>query len=162
MEDVRSLILKELDKAAEEIQANMSSQGVNASGQTSRSLRSEDRGKSLVLVIGGDKSKYGKTAPLETLEIGSRPGLRVRPGRPDWFKSIIHQWTIEKGMVFQNESHRWAVSTIIARNIELRGTGRHRKPIDVYSSVVGRTKAGIQSVIAGDFRTMMRTMIKTI
>lgn len=162
MEDVRSLILKELDKAAEEIQANMSSQGVNASGRTSRSLRSEDRGNHLVLVIGGDRNMFGRTAPLETLEIGSRPGVRVRPGRPDWFASIIHQWTIDKGMSFSSDSHRWAVSTVIARNIEERGTGRYRNPIDVYTSVVGRTKDAIRSVIAGDFRIMLKTMIKTI
>ena len=157
MEDVRSLILKELDKSAEEIRANMESEGVNASGRTSRSLRSEDRGKSLVLVIGGDESAFGRTAPLETLEIGSRPGVRG-----DWFKSIIHQWTIDKGMVFQDESHRWAVSTIIARNIEAEGTERHRNPIDIYTSVVARTKEGIRSVIAGDFRLLLKTMIKTI
>lgn len=155
--DVREQILNELNKAAEEIRANMESEGVNASGRTSRSLRSEDRGKSLVLVIGGDKATFGRTAPLETLEIGSKPGLRG-----DWFKSVIVQWTRDKGMTFENESHRWAVSTIIARNIEDAGTGRFRNPIDIYTSVIGRAKDGIRSVIAGDFRQMLHTMIKTI
>lgn len=135
----------------------MSSDGVNASGRTSASLRVEDRGDKVVLVIGGDRAKYGRTAPLETLEIGSRPGMRG-----DWFKSVIVQWTRDKGLTFENESHRWAVSTIIARNIEAEGTARHRNPIDVYSSVVDKTTSGIRSLIAADFRQALHTMIKSI
>lgn len=135
----------------------MSSEGVNASGRTSASLRVEDRGEKIVLVIGGDRAKYGRTAPLDTLEIGSRPGIRG-----DWFKSVIVQWTRDKGMTFENESHRWAVSTIIARNIEESGTARYRNPIDVYSSVVEKTTNGIRSLIAADFRQALHTMIKSI
>lgn len=135
----------------------MSSEGVNASGRTSASIRVEDRGDKVVLVSGGDRSKYGRTAPLETLQIGSRPGMRG-----DWFKSVIVQWTREKGLTFENESHRWAVSTIIARNIEAEGTARHRNPIDVYSSVVDKTTSGIRSLIAADFRQALHTMIKSI
>lgn len=155
--DVRQAIVQSLTQARDEIRLNMSSKGVNASGRTSNSLRVEDRGNSIVLVIGGDRTKYGRTAPLETLEIGSRPGVRG-----DWFKSVIHQWTIDKGMAFENESHRWAVSTIIARNIEEGGTERHRSPIDVYSSTTERTTKNIRSLIAGDFAQMMKTMINSI
>ena len=155
--DVRQAIVQSLTKARDEIRLNMSSKGVNASGRTSDSLRVEDRGSSIVLVIGGDRSKYGRTAPLETLEIGSKPGIRG-----DWFKSVIHQWTIDKGMTFENDSHRWAVSTIIARNIEAEGTARHRSPIDVYSSVTEKTYDNIRSLIAGDFAQMMQTMVKSI
>ena len=155
--DVRSIISDQLAKAKEDIRLNMSSQGVNASGRTSNSLRVEDRGKSIVLVIGGDESRFGRTAPLETLQIGSRPGVRG-----DWFKSVIHDWTIEKGMAFESESHRWAVSTIIARNIEAEGTARHKNHIDVYSSVIDKTMTNIRSLIAGDFRAMMQIMIKSI
>lgn len=155
--DARKIIVDSLTKARDEIRLNMSSEGVNASGRTSNSLRVEDRGNSIVLVIGGDRSKYGRTAPLETLEVGSRPGLRG-----DWFKSVIHQWTIDKGMAFENESHRWAVSTIIARNIEAEGTARHRSPIDIYSSTTERTTENIRSLIAGDFAQMMKTMINSI
>ena len=155
--DVRSIISSQLTKAAEDIRLNMANEGVNASGRTSASLRVEDRGKSIVLVIGGDRSIYGNTAPLETLEIGSRPGIRG-----DWFKSVIHQWTIDKGMAFENESHRWAVSTVIARNIELEGTNRHRNPIDVYSTVTKSTTENIRSLIVDDFAQMMKTMIKSI
>ena len=155
--DARQVIVQSLTQARDDIRANMSTEGVNASGRTSNSLRVEDRGNSIVLVIGGDRSKYGRTAPLETLEIGSRPGLRG-----DWFKSVIHQWTIDKGMAFENESHRWAVSTVIARKIEAEGTARHRSPIDVYSSVTEKTIDSIRSLIAGDFAQMMKTMIKSI
>jgi len=155
--DVRSIIVGQLETARDDIRANMSSEGVNASGRTSASLRVEDRGDKVVLVIGGDRAKYGRTAPLETLQIGSRPGMRG-----DWFKSVIVQWTREKGLTFENESHRWAVSTIIARNIEAEGTARHRNPIDVYSSVVDKTTSGIRSLIAADFRQALHTMIKSI
>lgn len=155
--DVRSIIVGQLETARDDIRANMSSEDVNASGRTSASLRVEDRGDKVVLVIGGDRAKYGRTAPLETLQIGSRPGMRG-----DWFKSVIVQWTREKRMTFENESHRWAVSTIIARNIEAEGTVRHRNPIDVYSSVIDKTTSGIRSLIAADFRQALHTMIKSI
>lgn len=155
--DVRSIITGELTNALGTIRDNMESKGVNASHRTSNSLRVEDRGDSIVLVIGGDRSKYGRTAPLETLEIGSRNGVRGA-----WFKSIIHQWTIDKGMVFENDSHRWAVSTLIARKIEEEGTNRHRSPIDIYSSVVQDTMSNLRTLLAGDFRNMINTMIKSI
>lgn len=155
MADVRQAIVQSLTNAQSSIRANMEAEHVNASGRTSKSLRVEDRGNSIVLVIGG--SQFGRTAPLETLEIGSKPAPRG-----DWFKSVIFQWTKDKGMSFENESHRWAVSTIIARNIEEFGTERHRNPINVYTSVVEQTKRDIQSLIYGDFREMIRTQIKSI
>lgn len=154
--DVRQVIVESLTKARDKVRDNMANEGVNASGRTSASLRVEDRGRAIVLVIGGNEGQFGRTAPLDTLEIGSRPGLRG-----DWFRSVIHDWTIDKGMTFENESHRWAVSTIIAQNIEDEGTKRFRNPIDVYSSVLGNTSAEIRSLIAGDFKTMMQTMIRT-
>lgn len=155
--DVRYIIVGELGNALGAIRENMASKNVNASGRTSASMRVEDRGDSIVLVMGGDRSKYGRTAPLDTLEIGSRKGVRGR-----WFIPIIHDWTIDKGMTFESDSHRWAVSTIIARKIEENGTERSRNPIDVYSSVVQETKDNIRSLIAGDFRSMISTMINTI
>ena len=157
MLDIRPIVTHALEGARDSIRANMQTEGVNASGRTSASLRVEERKNSIVLVIGGDRSTYGRTAPLETLEIGSRPGVRG-----DWFKSIIHQWTIDKGMTFESESHRWAVSTVIARNIEEGGTGRYKNPIIVYSDVVEKTSADIRSVIMEDFATMLGTMIKSI
>lgn len=153
----KEIVIQSLTAAQEAIRANMSTEGVNASGRTSRSLRVEERGDSIVLVIGGDRSKYGKTAPLETLEIGSDKGERGK-----WFKSVIYNWTIEKGMSFESDSHRWAVSTIISRNIEESGTARHRSPIVVYSSVVNDTKEEIRSLLLTDFRQMISASIKTI
>lgn len=153
----KEIVIQSLTAAQEAIRANMSAEGVNASGRTSRSLRVEERGDSIVLVIGGDRSKYGKTAPLETLEIGSDKGERGK-----WFKSVIYNWTIEKGLSFESDSHRWAVSTIISRNIEESGTARHRSPIVVYSSVVNDTKEEIRSLLLTDFRQMISASIKTI
>lgn len=153
----KEIVIQSLTAAQEAIRANMSAEGVNASGRTSRSLRVEERGDSIVLVIGGDRSKYGKTAPLDTLEIGSDKGERGK-----WFKSVIYNWTIEKGLSFESDSHRWAVSTIISRNIEESGTARHRSPIVVYSSVVNDTKEEIRSLLLTDFRQMISASIKTI
>lgn len=155
MADVRQAIVQSLTNAQSAIRANMEAEHVNASGRTSKSLRVEDRGDSIVLVIGG--SQFGRTAPLETLEIGSRPAPRGA-----WFKSVIFNWTKEKGLSFENESHRWAWSTLVARNIIEYGTKRHREPINVYTSVVQQTKRDIQSLIYGDFREMIRTQIKSI
>lgn len=134
--DVRSLILGELEKAKVQIQNNLANEGINASGRTSKSLHIVDSANSLSLVIGGTGTR---TAPLETLEIGSRPGKRG-----NWFKSVIYYWTIEKGMSFTSDSHRWAVSTIIADNIIAGGTKRHKTHVDVYSTVVESTKASIR------------------
>lgn len=157
MSDTREIVIQSLTAARDAIRENMAREGINASHRTSDSLRVEERGNSIVLVIGGDRSTYGKTAPLETLQIGSRPGMRG-----DWFKSVIYNWTIEKDMSFENDSHRWAVSTIIARNIEAEGTARHRNPIIVYSDVVEETKANIRSMILGNLREMIRTQINSI
>lgn len=157
MSDAREIVIQSLTAARDAIRENMAREGINASHRTSDSLRVEERGNSIVLVIGGDRSTYGKTAPLETLQIGSRPGMRG-----DWFKSVIYNWTIEKGMSFENDSHRWAVSTIIARNIEAEGTARHRNPIIVYSDVVEETKANIRSMILGNLREMIRVQINSI
>lgn len=157
LNETREIVIQSLTAAQTAIRENMAREGVNASHRTSDSLRVEERGDSIVLVIGGDRSKFGRTAPLETLEIGSRPGMRG-----DWFKSVIFNWTIEKGMSFESNSHRWAVSTIIARNIEAEGTARHRNPIIVYSDVVDQTKAQIQSMILGSLRDLFRTQIKSI
>ena len=155
--NVRQAVIQSLTNAQTAIRANMASEGVNACGRTSKSLRVEERGDSIVLVIGGDRSIFGRTAPLETLQTGSKPGLRG-----DWFKSIIYNWTKEKGLSFENDSHRWAWSTIVARNIEESGTARHRNPIVVYSDVVEQTKTEIRSLIVGDFQAMLSTMIKSI
>lgn len=155
--NLQQSILTILAQTRNEILANMSSEGVNASGRTSESLRVEDRGGSIVLVIGGDESKYGRTAPLDTLQIGSRPGLRG-----DWFKSVIVQWTRDKGMTFESESHRWAVSTIIARNIEESGTARYKSPIVTYSDVVEKTKANIQSLLYKDIENAISITIQSI
>lgn len=157
MSDTREIVIQSLTAARDAIRENMAREGINASHRTSDSLRVEERGNSIVLVIGGDRSTYGKTAPLETLQIGSRPGMRG-----DWFKSVIYNWTIEKDMSFENDSHRWAVSTIIARNIEAEGTARHRNPIIVYSDVVEETKVNIRSMILGNLREMIRTQINSI
>lgn len=157
MSDTREIVIQSLTAARDAIRENMARERINASHRTSDSLRVEERGNSIVLVIGGDRSTYGKTAPLETLQIGSRPGMRGA-----WFKSVIYNWTIEKGMSFENDSHRWAVSTIIARNIESEGTARHRNPIIVYSDVVEETKANIRSMILGNLREMIRVQINSI
>ena len=154
MADVRSLIVGAMNEAVTEIRMNMSNAGENASGRTSASFRVEDRGTSIVLVMGGNRSKFGKTAPLETLEVGSRPGVRG-----DWFKSVIHQWTIDKGMSFENESHRWAVSTVIARNIEESGTKRLRNHVDIYTLVTKKTTEKIRSILSENIQFMMSNAV---
>lgn len=155
MSDTRDVIREEMQNIVDIIRDNMQSAKVNASGRTSKSLRVVDTDQGIAVVIGG--RGYGRTAPLETLEIGSRPGARG-----EWFKSVIYNWTIDKNMTFEDDSHRWAVSTIIARNIELDGTKRYRSPIDVYTSVLQQKKTEIRSLLGDDFRAMMMNQIRTI
>lgn len=153
--DVKSLIVGEMQQAQTRIRSSIASKGINASGRTSNSLRVEERPGSIVLVMGGDRSKFGKTAPLETLEVGSRPGIRGK-----WFKSVIYYWSIEKRLSFENDSHRWAFSTIVARNIEAEGTARHKNHVDVYSTIVADEKHKIKVIIAQNLRSMVYNMIK--
>ena len=136
MSDLVATVTAILEKAKDEIQANMADKDINASGRSSASLRVERYDGGVRLVYGGKD-----TAPLDTLEIG-RPGGNVpggfvttRSGVRDvsnTFKAILVQWAKDKGI----SDFGWGRATMLGRRIAEQGTLRHSAPVDVYTTVV--------------------------
>ena len=122
--------------ALDDIRREMEQKDINASGRTSRSFRVVREGTRILLVMGGKD-----TAPLETLEIG-RPGGNVPGGFrmtkagvrdvSNTFKAILIRWAEEKGI----GDFGWGRATMLGRRIAERGTLRHEKPVDVYTTAV--------------------------
>ena len=145
--DIRNSILTILERCKSDIELNMETQDVNASGRTVGSLAvvSDDKGLRLGL--------FGNThAPLGTLEVG-RAGGKV----PTGFYEIIKQWTRDKGLQFGTESERGTFAYFVARKIARDGTQRHRIPVDVYSTPAKSARNEIESVL----RNMIHAFVKT-
>ena len=144
-------ILRILTQAKTEIQANMQSKGINASGRTSRGFVVEKTATGLQLVLRHEETAtieckprgFGSVqvgaAPLSTLEIG-REGGRV----PRGFYYMIKQWTRDKGLSFTTESERQTFSYLTARKIVREGTGRRTNHVDVWSTPANKAKEAIQ------------------
>lgn len=131
-------IVQILTQCKAEIQANMASKGINASGRTSAAFKVEQTADSIALVL--DRS--GRVAPLETLEIG-RPAGKV----PRGFYYIIKQWTHEKNLPFNNETARQRFAYFTARKIADKGTKRHKQHINVYSMPVQKARKSIEESV---------------
>lgn len=117
-----------LERAKAAIQAQMEYQGVNATGNTSRSFRVERYEGGVRLVMGG--TEY-PTAPLQTLEVG-RPGGAV----PRGFTDILEEWSRAKGLSFSTDRERRSFAYLLGRRIAREGTLRNLNNIDVYSSII--------------------------
>lgn len=117
-----------LDEAKEAIRQNMSTEGINATGNTSASFRVERYDGGVRLVMGGTEEK---TAPLATLEVG-RPGGNV----PKGFTQILYEWSIAKGIPFDKDSRRRSFAYLLGRRIRREGTLRNMQPVDVYTTIV--------------------------
>lgn len=149
---VEEVVIGILKTTAANIRQNMESKGINATGRTSLSVRVRKVGSDLELVGGGDSQAWGgKTAPFETIEIGRKPG-----GDYKQLRGAIYYWTIAKGFDFDDSSHRWAVSTNIAKNIVAHGTRRYSQHEDVYTTEVKEASEKIRAElfdgVAGAFR----------
>lgn len=120
-----------------EIQSNMESKSINASGRTSQGMQVQRYESGVRLVLTGDD-----VAPLATLEVG-RAGGRV----PRGFTDIIEQWSREKGLTFADEKNRRSFSYFTARKIAREGTERHKMPVDVYSDAVTRGVDKIKQLV---------------
>lgn len=154
-------IVNVLEETKAKIQANLEAKNINATGRTSLSFRVVRRDKKIMLVAGGDSHAWGgSTAPVESLEVGRGPGGDYKQLRP-----IIVRWSIAKGLKLSGvtakdeESHRWAFATIVAKNIVARGTRRHSKHEDVYSNELEEAKNKLRSVITEDVRNIMSSII---
>lgn len=114
-------VLKEwADGLIAEIRSNMQSEGVNATGETSRSLESRLT-ESGVEILG---------APYfaEKTEIGTTPWSKGKPGR--WFRDIIAKWIEDKGlkqkMGIQTDRQLQSVAFLTSRKIAREGSSKYR------------------------------------
>lgn len=130
-------IEKILTDAVAEIQANLETEGINATGNTSKSIRVEKTDTGFAIVKGGQGTK---TAPMSTLEIG-RPAGRV----PKGFWQILYQWSKDKGIEFSSDRKRQTFSYFLSKRIAEKGTLRHIEGgVNVYSAVLDGVVAKIQ------------------
>lgn len=152
MAEIKEEIVKVLTQAVADIRQRMADENENASGRTSASLRVEDRGSSVAIIIG---SETERTAPAETLEVGEGPGAR----EPS-FKQIIHQWSKDKGLSFDDERERWRFAVCTARKIEREGTQRHKSPVDIYSSILNGVADKVRQTMVAEVTQRIETQIK--
>ena len=156
-------ILQVLTRCRDEIRANMSSKGINASGRTSRGFKVVQDEQSISLILDrservsveckprGLGSVIASVAPLHTVEIG-REGGKV----PRGFYYLIKQWTRDKGLQFGSESERQRFAYFTARKIAKDGTGRNKNHVDVYSTPVKQARERLNA----DIRAIILTTIK--
>lgn len=136
-------IIKILEDLKSEIQVNLDTNRINASGRTSSSFRVDVYDGGVRLVMGGDN-----TAPIQTLEIG-RPGGRVPAG----FTEILKQWSRDKNLNFASDSERTSFAYLLGKKIAREGTQRNKNHIDIYSSLVKEAVPKIEAEIIDVIKT---------
>ena len=130
-----------LERCKTQIQANMASHNINASGRTSKSLTVERYAGGVRLI-----SKGEKVAPFETVQYGRQAG-KV----PKGFYYIIKEWSREKGLTFDRESERSTFAYFLSRKIAREGTQRHRTPDEqVYTPPVTEAVKEIRATIGAN------------
>lgn len=149
--DIRQNIASILERCKADIETNMETQNVNASGRTVGSLAVVSDDKGLRLGLFGNSH-----APLGTLEVG-RAGGRVPAG----FYQIIKQWARDKGLQFVTESERGTFAYFVARKIAREGTQRHRLPIDVYSTPTKTARGQIESILRNMIQAFVTTSVQS-
>ena len=133
---------KVLEECMLEIQSNMERYGINASGRTSDSLHIVKYDGGIKLVSSGDK-----VAPFETTERGRKPG-KV----PYKFRDIIYQWSLDKGIDFEDDKERMSFAGAVAARIAKKGTLRyfdHSQRHNIFRTPVKQAIGQIKSGIAG-------------
>ena len=140
--DVKQIVLEILETAKIEIQENMATEGINASGETSASL---------TVTVDGDLvrlSNENKT-PFETTEHG-RPSGNV----PRNFTDIIYKWHKDKGLDWGDEKEAKKIAGAVAwGKIRKFGYGRPSgttfgsEKKDIYSPALEKIKEKIEKEI---------------
>ncbi len=158
--DFKENILNILEKAKNDIVANIQDAGITASGRTEKSLQVIERDGHLLLIKG-----EGENAPFKTLEVG-RPAGKV----PKGFNEIILEWIRVKGLSVTivpyktNRPHKYSeqersermLAGAIAYNIKENGTERSRNNRDdIYTPVLEETVKSISQIA-------VESVIKTI
>ena len=140
--DVKQIVLEILEDAKIEIQENMATEGINASGETSASL---------TVTVDGDLVRLSNENknPFETTEHG-RPSGNV----PRNFTEIIYEWHKDKGLNWGDEKESKKIAGAVAwGKIRKFGYGRPSGTIfgsekkDVYTPVIEKIKEKIEKEI---------------
>ena len=123
-EEIRQILLEELEDLRARIIANMEGADKVVSGKTRDSLQVNVRGNAGVLT--------GRQA-FATLETGSRPWSRKPKRTPRWFADLIGDWIDKRGL----DLNQWAVAhTIIHKGSKLYREGGRA---DIYSPELQKT-----------------------
>lgn len=112
-----------------QIDNKMKMYGKHASRKTINSIQPYAFEENGVLNVG---LKSDRPIVVKTLETGRKAG-KV----PMNFQEIIYQWSIDKGIYFENDDERWKFSNALKWKIIKSGTQQFRdgKNDDIYSSL---------------------------
>lgn len=114
-----------LEEIRASIAANMQEMGRNATGESVASLnvRMNERGGAL----------YG-AEQWRTMETGNKGFVPV---------GVIFDWSLAKGLSFQDERARWSFSYAVQYNIRYYGTRLFRlgRPQDIYTTAINEAVA---------------------
>ena len=166
MADLRQQVLQILAAARTDIQQQMQSQGVNASGRTSASMRvvPNEHGAQLVggnngthtITVAGITLTAYNTAPIPTLQTGAAPWANKPKRVPFWFAAMLYQWTIDKALGAKDDRARLGMAYAIGKKIITSGTGRHTAPVDIYSTAAQKATAQIRDAVMSETKNQIR------
>lgn len=139
-EEIRQILLEELEALRANIAQNMEAADKVVSGKTRGSMHVSVRGNAGVLT--------GRQA-FATLETGSRPWSRKPKRTPRWFADLIGEWLEKRGL----DLNKWAVAhTIIHKGSKLcREGGR----ADIYSPELQKTMDRIAGRILDGYEVLV-------
>lgn len=147
-----------LEEVKVEIQRQMQSKNINASGRTSAGFAVQRYEAGVRLVLGGDK-----VALLATLEVGRRGVMQDASLKvPKGFTDIIEQWSIDKGLQFPTDGDRRSFAYLTARKIYRQGTHRREQSVDVYSEAVNRGVEQVRKLVAAEVTKYIHTSLNDI
>ena len=144
---MHQLIMSELTDLAQRISENIRKSGQWASGETARKLRVRKEGEVYTL--------YGRDS-FESLEIGYRGHVSPR---------TIFNWSISKGLSFNDERERLSFSFRTAKKIAKEGTVLYRtgktyggQVPDVYSSEIRQTIENLYKKMGAEVYRQIETI----
>ena len=153
--DVKKKVVEILETAKIEIQENMATEGINASGETSASLEVYEHGD----IVGLANSNSN---PFETTEEGRKPG-----NVPRNFTEIIYQWHKDKGLNWGDEKEARKIAGAVAwGKIRKFGYGRPSGTIfgsekkDIYTPVIGKVRKKLEVDLKNEIELKIKNYLK--
>ena len=153
--NVKQIVLEILETAKIEIQENMATEGINASGETSASL---------TVTVDGDLVRLSNENknPFDTTEHG-RPSGNV----PRNFTDIIYKWHKDKGLNWGDEKEARKIAGAVAwGKIRNLGYGRPSGTIfgsekkDIYTPVIGKVRKKLEVDLKNEIEVKIKNYLK--